>query len=885
MEGLKNRQNSVASGKSHHGKRRHRSAHAHPKAANPLASHPMFQRRTSRLDKHRRNYFAWLHYIPDAFSYVGKYLLPKKKAVDPNAPVLGIRETQELRKLSFSGVERKKLLQLFREMTGAKRNTASFRAFAKYFRLAPDVWVMRCFEIINHQLTGAVTFLEFAAFLVKYLLVDRALTEEFCFRLLSRRGISFMPEYSILDLEDFLTVVTFRYKEFQTLPVQKKVALDLFSFVDADNDGGVSIDEFRTFCGQNPVLLRMGHLLLNHLRKCIFGLDFWVEKTRVWRAKQTSAVAIVALSLQRHIEAETYFGQALKEPVIDTAGNPLTNEYYVRQHEAKRRADDEARQRSAAAANAGGSAVGATLLPQASQAVLGLSTQNSIVSAELSSAGAESNALRPSTVGSLDRSLSMSASLLSAPPTSLAASGNSFRMDSRSNSLLASREPSFLLDGAESVDSQSNGSATTLGRGVQMLLTTGVDTQAMLALEKDYRTLSAFKAAFSMQRSLDGATFAADFPDIVRQRQEKRRERRQQEQARREHIIAMKRDAYVKLVKICSDFAYRRRDLRSAFDVWLRVAEKESRAEVNAPHRSDLHRVGEALPDGLSQADDANNVYADAASFAYDSLSLDDNDATTLSSSGGEPRPPLHRHRHPHRDAHETQPPTGGGGGGGSGDDGDSASAAAPVVMLGDDRSADPFDAFNIHSPPPQPAATAAAATAFPFPSGPSDSHSHSGGRSGGVADVSPFLVDDAVAAEVRVTRLVQDELRRAFHPQRPAARDAAHEAIVRDDDQRHAEKEARAVDDFLAAFVATRFGGGGGGGAAEPPRRPPKSLATLPPATSSSTPALQSAAALLLRQKPLPGAGRSRDTKILFLQQRAAHAQRVLSGGGGGGG
>lgn len=432
----------------------------------------MFQRRTSRLDKHRRNYFAWLHYIPDAFSYVGKYLLPKKKAVDPNAPVLGIRETQELRKLSFSGVERKKLLQLFREMTGAKRNTASFRAFTKYFRLAPDVWVMRCFEIINHQLTGAVTFLEFAAFLVKYLLVDRALTEEFCFRLLSRRGISFMPEYSILDLEDFLTVVTFRYKEFQTLPVQKKVALDLFSFVDADNDGGVSIDEFRTFCGQNPVLLRMGHLLLNHLRKCIFGLDFWVEKTRVWRAKQTSAVAIVALSLQRHIEAETYFGQALKEPVIDTAGNPLTNEYYVRQHEAKRRADDDARQRSAAAATAGGSAVGAMLLPQASQAVLGagLSTQNSIVSAELSSAGAESNALRPSTVGSLDRSLSMSASLLSAPPTSLAASGNSFRMDSRSNSLLASREPSFLLDGAESVDSQSNGSATTLGRGVQMLL-------------------------------------------------------------------------------------------------------------------------------------------------------------------------------------------------------------------------------------------------------------------------------------------------------------------------------------------------------------------------------------------------------------------------------
>lgn len=976
-------------------KRSHGSGHSQAKPANHLENHPLFQRRVSRLHekRQRKNYFAWLRVASEAIAAVSKYVLPKKKLTDPNLPVLGLREIEELRKLSFSAGERKKLLLQFREITGEKRSSASFRAFSRYFRLAPDVWAMRTFEIVNYQLSGAVTFLEYAAFLVKYLLVDRATTEEFCFRLLSRRGITFLPEHSILDLEDFLTIVMFRYKEFRTLPIQKKVALDVFSFVDADNDGGISIEEFRAFSAKNPVLLRMAHLLLNHLRKCIFGLDFWVEKTRVWRSKQSnSGVTLTTPANQRNAESELFFGQMLKEPVVDAGGAPLTNAYYLRQYEAKKRTEHEHTVGNLSAQNsivATSSVIDSNSLINNPNQINGNGNIDGVSTKPPSFASLNENHLSPSpSVASLG--------LHSNSIMNLSANMSVGSFNSQPASQLASREQSFLMDGDSRQDSQSQ---ISLGdRGLQMLLTTGANTQALLTKDQDYRTLNAFKPSFSLQKILENVTFSHDFPEIVSMRQAKRRERRQQEQLRREHIIQLKRDAYIKLIKVCSDFLFRRRDVRSAFDRWLIVTEKESRAEVNAPHRSELHRVDENLPpDWYSQEDGADSYYIDGWSLRDDS-SMDDIDA--LANQGMTRRSPLHTNRSkniiktsskrddglPTMDSSLRQ----------SNKSGDNDSNTEfQVVMLGTENNLmdrdstisalsndfffpqpsldllveagsvhswptqlpplptsplaganfnEPFDKSrnfdpdavnsNIFSgrstdtpPVPIPALLLARAehpaSRGPLLQQPSNQSLSSAMSSrskpptrqnfvqfsspNALSPVShysivPFLDSSVVEKQKIQTQLIQEEIDRSFHPHsRP--RSSMHASIIRDDDRRHAEKEVNAADEFAKDYLESHFSVSSNStssssfiplsakaphrGASNPSPlkralQPPASVASSVPAATPTTAAsisspISAASSLLLKKKPLPNTGSSRESKILFLQQRAIQAQKVL--------
>lgn len=612
---------------------------------NQFETHPLFQRRQSKFDRNRGQYFGWLRTaLPELLSTVSHSItraLPvKKKASDPDSPILGLRETEELRKLYFSGGERKRLLALFKEMAGPKRNTVSFRAFARYFRFSPDVWTMRLFELINYQITGTVTFLEFAAFVVKYLIIDRALTEEFCFRLLSRRGVTFMPEFSILDLSDFVTIVSFRYKEFSTLPVQRKVALDVFAFVDSDNDGGVSIHELREFSAKNPVLVRMAHMLLSHMRKVIFGLDFWVEKSRRWKLYQMSLASRPALA-RANLENETFAEHVLLDPVVDSLGVPLTNAELLllmeiaeatsqdhvahSPHHAHRQGSPHHGQQhpSSPHSPAGRSSHAPSVLPSM------LSQQGSMASlvsdpslVHQSSSIARDNSLVGAEHASLD-----SASLkgMSHPPSLVQPRGDSFVDNS---SLISRDSSSIVLD-----------DPTGAQQGLAMLLTTGMTTAAILARQKDYRTCSAWSQSFSMQQVVQNATFAADFPEIVRLRQEKRREKRQQEQLRREAILTMRKEAYTKLVKVCSDFLGHKRDLRRAFDQWLRLASKQSMAEVNAPHRSYLHRLasaGSALLvgdggdsvswryDGITQVDDADSLSLNSQSLEGSSVAGDD---------------------------------------------------------------------------------------------------------------------------------------------------------------------------------------------------------------------------------------------------------------------
>lgn len=56
--------------------------------------------------------------------------------------------------------------------------------------------------------------------------------------------------------------------------------------MDRDGDGGLDMEEWHEFCEGNDAFCRFGHTILHHLRKCIFGSQFWVERTRLLKTSQ-----------------------------------------------------------------------------------------------------------------------------------------------------------------------------------------------------------------------------------------------------------------------------------------------------------------------------------------------------------------------------------------------------------------------------------------------------------------------------------------------------------------------------------------------------------------------------------------------------------------------
>lgn len=102
--------------------------------------------------------------------------------------------------------------------------------------------------------------------------------------------------------------------------------------MDTDGDGGLDIQEFHHFCMSNPAFLRLTHPIQNHLRKCIFGIEFWVLKTR--KIKFSKATGLDALTLPHRINrpSEYYTLNHIKDPVIDQHGNPLKTAGHARGH-------------------------------------------------------------------------------------------------------------------------------------------------------------------------------------------------------------------------------------------------------------------------------------------------------------------------------------------------------------------------------------------------------------------------------------------------------------------------------------------------------------------------------------------------------------------------
>lgn len=255
---------------------------------------------------------------PITASTLFSHLLGKRGAEEESKVKIGEKENEELKRLLFGSSEKIQLLSLFQELCNGKY-TASFDSFVSYFQFTTAaIYVRRMFDIMNIKVNGSVTLFEFIHFCGKYLLVDQNYSEKFSFRLLSRRGSNFMPQFSVLDLDDMLTFVALKYSnDAKSLPKQKKLALLIFGSV-CDDDDGITFSKFQEFCRRNPVFLRVTHPIQNHLRKCIFGIEFWVERSR--RLKATLGVS---LFLSSNRISEQYTLNHIQDPVVDEHGYPI----------------------------------------------------------------------------------------------------------------------------------------------------------------------------------------------------------------------------------------------------------------------------------------------------------------------------------------------------------------------------------------------------------------------------------------------------------------------------------------------------------------------------------------------------------------------------------
>ena len=158
-------------------------------------------------------------------------------------------------------------------------NKLNQKEFIKLLNLEPDVWSRRLFELFNRDFTGVVPLKDFVDISYMLLVYDRPTTYQTAFRLVSRRGQSFNPNFDILDREDIYHFVALRYPD-KNDATHQALALAIYSFIDDDGSGGISYQEFLTFCRTNLVFIAHSHQLLETLRAGIMGPKFWLAETQ-----------------------------------------------------------------------------------------------------------------------------------------------------------------------------------------------------------------------------------------------------------------------------------------------------------------------------------------------------------------------------------------------------------------------------------------------------------------------------------------------------------------------------------------------------------------------------------------------------------------------------
>ena len=219
-------------------------------------------------------------------------------------------------------------LKMWLEIDGDGNNKMDYNEYLDYFNMTDCMWTKRVFEIMNYSYTGVVNFVELITFCSKYLTIDKYSTQEFGFRLISRRGSSFLGKSSILDASDFQSFLNDFYHSKN--PVQnRKRAMDIFTFIDIDGDGGIDVFEFGKFCDENPTILKFTHTIQQHLRKCIFGIPYWVDKSRKIKMAQATGFNSMTTSGRINMESEKFTVEKLKQPVIDKSGYAIASIPYV----------------------------------------------------------------------------------------------------------------------------------------------------------------------------------------------------------------------------------------------------------------------------------------------------------------------------------------------------------------------------------------------------------------------------------------------------------------------------------------------------------------------------------------------------------------------------
>lgn len=226
-----------------------------------------------------------------------------------------------VKKLQIKSEEKKEWLRLWLRIDDDRNNRMSYIEFIEYFHMDNDMWTRRVFAIMNESYTGVVSFGEFLTFAVKYLVVDKANTIEFCFRLISRRGDCFRADISIIDMEDLKIFIDHAYHN-KTLAQAVRRALDVLYLVNKIGDGCIDLTEFRMFCERNPVFVQFTHKFQQHLRKGVFGVGYWATKTRNVMVAALGPIAGVNMFARVNIDAEM-FTMLIGDPVIDGQGRPL----------------------------------------------------------------------------------------------------------------------------------------------------------------------------------------------------------------------------------------------------------------------------------------------------------------------------------------------------------------------------------------------------------------------------------------------------------------------------------------------------------------------------------------------------------------------------------
>lgn len=236
---------------------------------------------------------------------------------DDNLFSLSEVERNLMNDLHFSSSERKEMCSRWFQMADKVTRKLSYKSFMQCFGFRDETWIRRLFDIINHTLNGSVTLAEFLQFTLKYLIVDKSSTLELSFRLLSRRGSTYVAKWSVLDLEDIINFISFRYVEIKKLSSKQRKALDVLVAIDTNEDGGVDIREFEAFCQKNPIFVRISHSVQNYMRRRIFGLDFWVNTSRKIKFWSAGFGTMTILS-RANMESESYTLVHLRDPVIST---------------------------------------------------------------------------------------------------------------------------------------------------------------------------------------------------------------------------------------------------------------------------------------------------------------------------------------------------------------------------------------------------------------------------------------------------------------------------------------------------------------------------------------------------------------------------------------